>query len=664
MVTQTNQKHSPSQSAGSDESQVVSNSTPKAYPPTDPPGDPQPESSRLLVWFFNPLDYCIAVWGVYLLEVEMLICDHDIVPYQAWNECRERWWARMQRIRAEGTNHFDSSLFDAIEQRANAECYRLGWNPGSESLMQRIRDFLMFCGFPDQSAVPPFAAIRGITEAEFFESMDGQRWLSDWVKRQHQQLDGARDLHSELVALFSSHGIVLTRELLSQQHVLCREMQGIVPEGRLLTIAAEIRGDVQSSQEPSDNVSPEYSVDNNLVNSDSTPDFLSEREVVRQWPQVANWTPQDRRQLTFLLGQGCDAKTLYDLRFRSVGELLDGYTEWLEGRRTGLLAHTPEGRSVLEQTTADQTHILRPIWMLLNLIGDGRDRPDQPSATAMTLDEAINVINSVRRICGTWAIIPITDEDLQYHPQNCIRTELESYRDTIGQTIAQIRAIRYMCDGRRPGNYSSTEPTVNSAAIEAHRLLEKANVIRDEAVRESGGLDMNRPDPNRPIPLNDDELLLFLRDLRDWSVTELKRLSASQPQTEQKDASERQAVGIVETQSQSAGHLGAVTDTTETDKPDGPFDRDGFRFRGVDVRFGRAANQYRLMLAFWDTEQGQIRSPQDVNDLIVAVYGEDHDTTDEAFRQLCSDTRRRLESSNIPLTIPKPACGKLQLQVL
>ena len=249
-----------------------------------------------------------------------------------------------------------------------------------------------------------------------------------------------------------------------------------------------------------------------------SPTQLGEREVIDQWAQVADWTPEDRRRLTFLLGVGSNTRTIDELRSKTIGQLLDGYTAWLEGRRVGLLSHTPEGRDILRRSVHEFAHNLRPIWMLLNLIGGGRDRPDQPSASAMTLAEAVNAINSVRQMCGSWLVIPVTYEEIVNRPQRCIATELRTYRTRIDDSIREIGATRFMCDGQRPGNYTSSDPTVNSAAIEAYRILERANDICDESIRQTGQLDMVRPDPNQPIPLNDDQLLGYLRELWDWSI--------------------------------------------------------------------------------------------------------------------------------------------------
>ncbi len=84
---------------------------------------------------------------------------------------------------------------------------------------------------------------------------------------------------------------------------------------------------------------------------------------------------------------------------------------------------------------------------------------------------------------------------------------------------------------------------------------------------------------------------------------------------------------------------------------DGPFGTDGFRFGGAEVHFGRAAFQQRLVLALWDAENRRPRPARPVEEVLDEVHGEGHDTTDAAYRQLCTDTRTRFEAANFPLTI-------------
>jgi hypothetical protein len=85
--------------------------------------------------------------------------------------------------------------------------------------------------------------------------------------------------------------------------------------------------------------------------------------------------------------------------------------------------------------------------------------------------------------------------------------------------------------------------------------------------------------------------------------------------------------------------------------PDGPFDGDGFRYHGKEVRFGRAAKQQALVLALWNTRKSRPRRKRKIEDVLTEVYGHDQDTADATFRQLCSDTQRRLDAANIALKI-------------
>jgi hypothetical protein len=96
---------------------------------------------------------------------------------------------------------------------------------------------------------------------------------------------------------------------------------------------------------------------------------------------------------------------------------------------------------------------------------------------------------------------------------------------------------------------------------------------------------------------------------------------------------------------------------------DGLFGAGGFRFCGVEVRFGRAAKQYALVAALWSSASNQVGPARKVEDVVSEVYGDDHDTSDPAVRQLCSDVRRRLQTCNCPIDIVL-SNGKLQLSPL
>ncbi len=99
---------------------------------------------------------------------------------------------------------------------------------------------------------------------------------------------------------------------------------------------------------------------------------------------------------------------------------------------------------------------------------------------------------------------------------------------------------------------------------------------------------------------------------------------------------------------------------TDDVAPDGPFDVDGFRFAGLEVRFGKAGKQYRLVMALWDAETKRPAPPRPVEDVIADVWGNENDTEDSAFRQLCADTRARFQKANCPLDI-RQLNAKVQL---
>src|SRR5262249_31943536 len=97
--------------------------------------------------------------------------------------------------------------------------------------------------------------------------------------------------------------------------------------------------------------------------------------------------------------------------------------------------------------------------------------------------------------------------------------------------------------------------------------------------------------------------------------------------------------------------------------PDGPFGIDGFRYKNVEVRFGRAAKQRSLVLALWDDANSRPRDARPIEEVLTDVYGQDHETEDAAFRQLRAEARRRFESSALPLPI-ETTQGKVQLTPL
>jgi hypothetical protein len=94
--------------------------------------------------------------------------------------------------------------------------------------------------------------------------------------------------------------------------------------------------------------------------------------------------------------------------------------------------------------------------------------------------------------------------------------------------------------------------------------------------------------------------------------------------------------------------------------PDGPFDPDGFRYRGAKVQFGRAGKQRRLVLALWDRKKRRPRPARPIEAVITEVYGEDNNTSDKAFIQLCTDTQTKINIATMALKIQNLQ-GKVQL---
>ncbi len=136
-------------------------------------------------------------------------------------------------------------------------------------------------------------------------------------------------------------------------------------------------------------------------------------------------------------------------------------------------------------------------------------------------------------------------------------------------------------------------------------------------------------------------------------------------------ASQPELVGVLpqsgKSDSSAAGNQAATpnpdhpADTQDNASgPDGLFDADGFRFSGVEVRFGRAVLRYRLVQSLWDVATHAPTPPRPVEDVIDDVYGVNHQTEDRAFRKLVSETRGKLESQNCPLNL-KCLQGTIQL---
>jgi len=86
-------------------------------------------------------------------------------------------------------------------------------------------------------------------------------------------------------------------------------------------------------------------------------------------------------------------------------------------------------------------------------------------------------------------------------------------------------------------------------------------------------------------------------------------------------------------------------------EPDGPFGTDGFRFRGVEVAFGRAALQRGLVLALWDIENHRPQEARPIEAVLHDVYGDGH-----ALRTGHSaNSARRSGLGSRELRVPSPS---------
>jgi hypothetical protein len=85
--------------------------------------------------------------------------------------------------------------------------------------------------------------------------------------------------------------------------------------------------------------------------------------------------------------------------------------------------------------------------------------------------------------------------------------------------------------------------------------------------------------------------------------------------------------------------------------PDGPFEPNGFRFRGKALTWGRAVLRKKLTLALWDAASGKPRPPRGTQQIIEEVYGEDEQTSEATFRGLVSDTRQHFLREHLALDI-------------
>jgi len=86
-------------------------------------------------------------------------------------------------------------------------------------------------------------------------------------------------------------------------------------------------------------------------------------------------------------------------------------------------------------------------------------------------------------------------------------------------------------------------------------------------------------------------------------------------------------------------------------KPDGPFEPNGFRFRGSEVDWGKSVLRKKLTLALWDEKNRRVGPPRKTQEVIEEVYGSDEETPESTFRGLISDTRGTYQKWQVPLDI-------------
>jgi hypothetical protein len=205
---------------------------------------------------------------------------------------------------------------------------------------------------------------------------------------------------------------------------------------------------------------------------------------------------------------------------------------------------------------------------------------------------------------------------------------------TPAQGVAALVALRdAYCPGVEKIIYIPAElPAVGDASPPDHEAL---NCARKRALTWSATLERVRNLGDHALPWFELQLRRFERALSE---------SARNTPPPANDLTGQPADATARPVQTAAGE-------GENQLPDGPFEIDGFRFRGIEVRFGRAALQQRLALALWDAENQRPSLPRPVEDVMSEVYGQDHATEDNTFRQLCSDTRRRFEAANLSLTL-------------
>lgn len=192
---------------------------------------------------------------------------------------------------------------------------------------------------------------------------------------------------------------------------------------------------------------------------------------------------------------------------------------------------------------------------------------------------------------------------------------------------------------------------LNDFGRQMREVVKRSNLLQEELLQELGY------DTSRGVSA---ALMAFVAENYGWFPDQLGPLTDRQicellwqaQHRRRKDSEAGADSPPAETQ-QSEGEQTPV-------EPDGPSGVDRFWYCGVGVQFGRASKQRDLVLALWDTENSKPTPPRPVEDVITEVYGDDNDTNDCAWRQLCSDTRRRLQAANCPLEI-RHGQGQVQL---
>jgi hypothetical protein len=105
----------------------------------------------------------------------------------------------------------------------------------------------------------------------------------------------------------------------------------------------------------------------------------------------------------------------------------------------------------------------------------------------------------------------------------------------------------------------------------------------------------------------------------------------------------------------------SAKDANDRTRYDGPFEPNGFRFRGAELTWGKSRLRKKLTLALWDESARKPRSPRSTQEVIEAVYGDDEETDESTFRGLISDTRGAYQRAQLALNIRNES-GKIWLE--